>query len=77
MRCCNTSSEVSILTSCPDRCCGATLSRSEVGAEGTEYSVHQELLSQHSEYFKTALNDNWKEAEKRVITLEDVEPNTC
>lgn len=42
-----------------------------------EYSVHPELLSQHSEYFGRALNGNWKEAEERVITLVDVDCGIC
>ncbi|KAF3039200.1 hypothetical protein E8E12_007564 [Didymella heteroderae] len=45
----------------------------KLSPEGTEYAVHPELLSQRSEDFKGALNGNLKEAEERVIMLEDVE----
>lgn len=41
-----------------------------------KFEVHESKLD-CSEYFRTALNDRWKEGEERVITLDDVEPNVC
>jgi hypothetical protein len=34
----------------------------KVGVAGTEYKIHKTLLSEHSEYFKRALNGPWKES---------------
>jgi hypothetical protein len=48
-----------------------------VGPGRTQYSVHPGLLAQHSEYFKRALYGPWKEAEERVIKLDDVDCQTC
>jgi hypothetical protein len=50
--------------------------RIEVGPERTQYFVHPSLLAQHSEYFKRAMNGSWKEAEERVIRLDDVDCET-
>lgn len=50
--------------------------RIEVGPERTQYFVHPDLLAQPSEYFKRAMNGSWKEAEERVIRLDDVDCET-
>jgi hypothetical protein len=47
----------------------------KIGPEKKTYSVHASFLTYHSEYFRAALNGSWKEAEDRVVTLEDVEPD--
>jgi hypothetical protein len=49
----------------------------EVGHEKTQYFVHPSILAYHSEYFKRALNGPWKEADERLIKLDDVECETC
>lgn len=36
-----------------------------------------ELLHEHSEYFKRALNGSWKEAEDKVVCLDDVDCGSC
>ncbi|KAF9693742.1 hypothetical protein EKO04_008147 [Ascochyta lentis] len=48
----------------------------EVGSERVKYYVHKALLEEHSEYFKRALNGPWKEAEEKVVCLDDVECRT-
>ncbi|UPX17197.1 uncharacterized protein EKO05_0007566 [Ascochyta rabiei] len=40
------------------------------------YKVYKALLVKHSEYFKKALMGPWKEAEDRVVRIEDVESYT-
>ncbi|KAJ8112979.1 hypothetical protein OPT61_g4786 [Boeremia exigua] len=47
-----------------------------IGPDHTEYYVHSGLLKQHSEYFKRALNGNWKESDENTIRLVDVECKT-
>jgi len=49
----------------------------EVSPAYTAYFVHPGLLAQHSEYFKRALNGDWKESSNRVLKLDDVECETC
>ena len=49
----------------------------EIGRERVKYYVHGPLLAQHSEYFKGALNGSWKEAQEGVVSLEDVDCETC
>ncbi|KAJ4361298.1 hypothetical protein N0V95_002000 [Ascochyta clinopodiicola] len=44
--------------------------------DSTVYKVYKALLVEHSEYFKKALTGPWKEAEDRVVRLEDVESHT-
>jgi hypothetical protein len=33
-----------------------------VGTSGRKYHIHKALLTEHSEYFKKALNGPWKES---------------
>ncbi|KAF2642414.1 hypothetical protein P280DRAFT_264615 [Massarina eburnea CBS 473.64] len=40
------------------------------------YSLYKSLLQHYSEYFNTALQGSWKEAEEQSIALEDVESTT-
>jgi hypothetical protein len=47
-----------------------------VGPEQQQYHLHKALLTHHSEYFLRAFNGSWKEAEDRIVTLEDVGPVT-
>jgi hypothetical protein len=47
------------------------------GPDCVKYEVHRAVLTQHSGYFKKALEGPWKEAEEGVIRLDDVEPETC
>jgi hypothetical protein len=49
----------------------------KVGAAGTEYKIHKALLSEHSEYFKRALNGPWKESQEGVVRLEDISCGIC
>lgn len=46
-------------------------------AKAVDYSLHRALLVEHSEYFKKALNEPWKEAQDGVVRLEDVESSVC
>jgi hypothetical protein len=43
-----------------------------IGPEKKLYHIHKDLFCHHSEYFRTAYNGRWKEAEDGVV-LEDVE----
>ncbi|KAL1797231.1 hypothetical protein ACET3X_003837 [Alternaria dauci] len=43
-----------------------------IGPQKQVFQVHKEILCKKSEYFRTAYNGRWKEAEEGV-TLEDVE----
>jgi hypothetical protein len=43
-----------------------------VGPEKKRYSIHKDVICHHSEYFRTAYNGRWKEADEGV-TLDDVE----
>ncbi|KAF1835098.1 hypothetical protein BDW02DRAFT_455322, partial [Decorospora gaudefroyi] len=43
-----------------------------IGPEKIPYHIHKDVICHHSEYFRTAYNGRWKEAEEGV-TLEDVE----
>jgi hypothetical protein len=43
----------------------------------TVYRVHKDLLVEHSEYFKSALNGPWSEAEDGIAPLEGVDHRTC
>ncbi|KAF2127078.1 hypothetical protein P153DRAFT_398448 [Dothidotthia symphoricarpi CBS 119687] len=45
----------------------------QVGATAIKHYIHGSLLTQHSEYFKKALNGPWKESKERLVVLEDVE----
>jgi hypothetical protein len=49
----------------------------EIGLERVKHYVHKALLEEHSEYFKKALNGPWKEAEDKVVCLDDVDCCTC
>jgi hypothetical protein len=42
-----------------------------------KFYIHRSLLVEHSEYFQKAFNGPWKEAQEGVVTLEDVDCNTC
>lgn len=48
----------------------------EIGPDRKTYYIHKALLSQHSNYFRKALQGPWKEAEEGVFTLDDVELST-
>ncbi|KAJ4378225.1 hypothetical protein N0V86_005925 [Didymella sp. IMI 355093] len=45
----------------------------EVGPERVKHFIHKALLEEKSEYFKKALNGPWKEAEDKVVFLDDVD----
>ena len=45
----------------------------EIGPQKQRYHLHKALLTHHSEYFNNALNGPWKEAEDKIVTLEDVD----
>ncbi|KAA8620119.1 BTB domain containing protein [Pyrenophora tritici-repentis] len=45
----------------------------KVGRNGKEYTLHTELLKQHSGYFRGALSHDWKETVDGIIPLTDVE----
>ncbi|KAJ4406031.1 hypothetical protein N0V91_004915 [Didymella pomorum] len=47
-----------------------------VGTDCVKYGVRRAILTQHSQYFKKALEVPWKEAEEGLLQLEDVEPET-
>jgi hypothetical protein len=49
----------------------------EVGPERVKHLVHKALLEENSEYFKKALNGPWKEAEDKVLCLDDVDCRSC
>jgi len=49
----------------------------EVGPERKKYHVHRALLTHQSDYFRRALNGEWKEAKEGLVTLDDVEPSIC
>ncbi|KAF2656850.1 hypothetical protein K491DRAFT_715066 [Lophiostoma macrostomum CBS 122681] len=47
----------------------------EVGPDRRKYLVHKDLLTHHSEYFRRALKEPWKESDRNGVTvLDDVEP---
>lgn len=48
----------------------------KVGALRIKYHLHRTALVQHSEYFRTALNGQWKESEDGIV-FEDIETGTC
>ncbi|EMD85158.1 hypothetical protein COCC4DRAFT_66532 [Bipolaris maydis ATCC 48331] len=48
----------------------------KVGPEKVPYEVHKALLTHYSEYFSSALNGPWKEAQENSITLNDIDPKT-
>jgi hypothetical protein len=45
----------------------------EVGPQKQHYHLHKALLVHHSDYFRSAMNGSWKEAEDKLISLKDVE----
>ena len=45
-----------------------------VGSEEKPFFVHTTML-QHSEFFKAALKEEWKEGQQRIVKLPDVEPH--
>jgi hypothetical protein len=49
----------------------------DIGEAKTRYTVHRTLLAEHSDYFRKALSGPWKEAEEGIVTLEDVDCQTC
>jgi len=44
-----------------------------VGTERKNYTLHEKLLTHHSQYSRCALSGNFKESDDRVVTLEDVD----
>ncbi|KAF2117803.1 hypothetical protein BDV96DRAFT_597677 [Lophiotrema nucula] len=48
----------------------------KIGPDKTEYLLHRCFLIHHSEYFRKALQGDWKEAQDNEIVLEDVETGT-
>jgi len=42
-----------------------------------KHYIHKVLLEEHSEYFQKALNGPWKEAEDKVVILDDVDCHSC
>ncbi|KAI8934365.1 hypothetical protein NX059_009100 [Plenodomus lindquistii] len=46
-----------------------------VGTVKAEFTVHEELLTYHSPFFRAALNGKFKEAEEKKVVLEDVITN--
>jgi hypothetical protein len=46
----------------------------KVGPSHTPYVILKAFLVYYSDYFKTALERPWKEAEDRMISLDDIEP---
>lgn len=42
-----------------------------------KHYIHKALLEEHSEYFKKSLNGPWKEAEDKVVCLDDVDCHSC
>jgi hypothetical protein len=49
----------------------------EVGPELKRYQLFKTMLTQHSEYFRKALQGPWKEAEEKLIKLDDVDEEVC
>jgi hypothetical protein len=49
----------------------------KVGQDKVPYYVHKAMLVQHSEYFDRAFKGDWKEAQEGVVTLEDIDCQTC
>lgn len=49
----------------------------EVGPELKRYTVHKDLLTYHSEYFRKALRGSWKEAQEGVVSLKDADIRVC
>ncbi|KAH7084945.1 hypothetical protein BKA63DRAFT_559619 [Paraphoma chrysanthemicola] len=47
-----------------------------IGPTRGPFHVHAALLTHHSEYFRIALRGLWKDAQERVIAIEDIEPAT-
>ncbi|KAF2262304.1 hypothetical protein CC78DRAFT_582788 [Lojkania enalia] len=45
----------------------------EVGPDHIKYTVRKSSLAHYSKYFQMAFDKLWKDAEDKVITLEDVE----
>lgn len=48
-----------------------------IGPKSVSYYVHKSLLAQHSEYFDRAFSGTWKEAQEGVVTIDDVDCDTC
>jgi len=46
----------------------------EIGPDHLKYSVPKALLVYHSEYFRNALKESWKEGQENLIVLDDVDP---
>jgi hypothetical protein len=44
--------------------------------ECREFSIHEALLIARSEFFKNAMNGDWKEAEEKLIKLPEDDPDT-
>jgi len=44
-----------------------------VGKEGRPFPTHKELVIYQSKYFRAALEADFKEADHRTVTLEDVD----
>ena len=45
-----------------------------VGSGKKDFRVHKDVISSHSEYFQSAFNGDWEEADTRTINLEDADP---
>lgn len=49
----------------------------EIGPKRKKFSIHKALLAEHSAFFRGAMRGPWKEAQEGVVTLDDIEPDTC
>jgi hypothetical protein len=46
----------------------------KIGSEQIPYRIHKALLEHHSDYFRNALRQCWKEGNERQVVLGDLEP---
>jgi hypothetical protein len=46
----------------------------KIGPEHTKYRIHKALLEYHSDHFRSALLEHWKEGQERQVVLDDLEP---
>ncbi|KAF2035346.1 hypothetical protein EK21DRAFT_54309, partial [Setomelanomma holmii] len=51
---------------------GGSIVDVNIGPYKVKYAIHKALLTEYSEYFKRALNGQWKEAQEGVVSLDDV-----
>lgn len=54
---------------------GAKFAKVIVGPDEAEFTVHEELLTYHSAFFRAALTGRFKEAGKKKVTLEEDKPH--